>query len=71
MLSQILEISLFNALNSCAIYSLALLAIQIHGSHLLIGLIVFSLITVKNLVTGNFDLIFEFGICYWHLIELV
>jgi heme/copper-type cytochrome/quinol oxidase subunit 3 len=65
------ELSLPNAINSSILFSGIILGIQLHGSHMLLGCLLFGVIMCTNFIVYMYDVSLEFVVTYWHLIEFV
>ena len=68
---QCAEMSLPNAVNSSITHAVVLFLIQIHGSHMILGCCVLSILISYNMFFMYYDNLFELLIIYWHLIEAI
>lgn len=69
--SQLGEVSLANSFFGPASYAVILLAMQIHGSHVILGLLLFGIILGRGTFEDSGDSLIVLGLAYWHLIEVV
>jgi heme/copper-type cytochrome/quinol oxidase subunit 3 len=69
--SQLSELSLANSLFSSSLFSIPIVLVQIHASHIILGTALLCGIAYVDMLSCDLEATIDFAILYWHLIEVV
>jgi heme/copper-type cytochrome/quinol oxidase subunit 3 len=69
--SQIAELASAASVVATPSLAASMMVIQVHGSHIALGMSILVCTTITGLTDGDSDEIRDIGAAYWHLIDVV